>query len=180
MGRRKSVQQLERQLQYAKNKAAYKRPEREQGAVTRRSPKIGVGYKPMQVAAGDAAQRYLIQASKEAISFFGQAALNLVDAAGQESMPRGSQPSKVHAMVADGTPEVVRAVASKRSYIRYGRGSRDSNAQYTYTAPISIQNPAALDNEVKTVFAAVKGKLGGAYGRVSFTPEKFVLSGSGE
>src|SRR3712207_5734469 len=135
MGRRKSVAQIEQQLEYARNKANYKPPVREQGAPTRRSPKIAVGYKPMQIAAGDTAKRYLIQASKEAVQFFGQAALKLTNALGEEPMPRGAQPAKVTAVVSDGSPELVRAKASKRPYIRYGRGSRDSNAQYTYTAP---------------------------------------------
>lgn len=177
---RRTVAQLQRELEYAKNKEAYKPPTREQGAITRRSPRIAVAYKPMQIAAGEAAKRYKVQASQEAVLFFGQTALKTPDAGAEDPLPRGAQPAKVTAMVSDGSPELVKAKASKRPYIRYGRGTRDSKAQYTYTAPISIQSAAGLDNEVKAVFAAVKGKLGGAYGRVSFTPEKFVLTGSGE
>ncbi|NHC37947.1 hypothetical protein [Scytonema millei] len=179
MANRKSVEQLKRQLQYAQNKAAYKPPAREEGAPTRRSPRTPYAYKPMQIAAGEAAKRYLVQASKEAVEFFGVANLRLQDAGAQEPLPRGAQPAKVKAVVADGTPNLVKAVASKRPYIRYVRGERGSRVQSTFTAPISIQSVAALDDEVRAVFTAVKGKLGGAYGRVSFEPERFVLTGSG-
>ncbi|ARV63374.1 hypothetical protein BZZ01_32770 (plasmid) [Nostocales cyanobacterium HT-58-2] len=179
MGREKTVRQIEEQLKYAKNKAAYKTPLREEGAPTRRSPKSPYAYKPMQIAVGDAAKRYLVQASKEAVEFFGQANLHLVDPGAQEPLPRGAKPAKVKATVADGSPTLVRAVASKRPYIRYTRGERGSRVQSTFSAPISIQSVAALDDEVRAVFAAVKGKLGGSYGRVSFEPERFVLTGSG-
>ena len=181
MGRRKTLAQLERQVQYAKNRAAYKPPAREQGTPTRRTPRIAVGYKPMQIAAGDTAQTYLVQASKEAVAFFGGTkALSLVDGLGQEGLPRGARPAKVTAMVADTSPQLVKAVASKRPYIHYGKGTRDSKAQYTYSAPISIQNPSKIDDQVKTLFTAIRSKLGGPYGRVYFNPERFVLSGSGQ
>jgi hypothetical protein len=178
--RHKTVAEIERALQYAKNKEAYKRPEKEQGTPTRRSPKIDLAYKPVQIASGETARKYKVQASKEAVEFFGQANLKLVDAGAEESLPRGSRPAKVHATVADSTPTLVRAEASKRPYIRYARGARGSGAQYTYTAPISIQSATALDNEVKAVFTSVKAKLGGPYGRVWFEPEYFVLAGSGQ
>lgn len=177
---RKTIAQLERQLEYAKNKAKYKPPERESDGKSRRLPRIAVGYKPMQIAAGDTAKRYLIQASKEAVNFYGVKALNLVDALGEDPLPRGAKPAKVSAMVSDSSPELVKAKASKRPYIRYGKGSRDSSSQFTYTAPFSITSPARIDDEVKGLFTAVKEKLGGPYGRISFSPEKFVLTGSGQ
>ncbi|RAM51191.1 MAG: hypothetical protein C6Y22_12550 [Hapalosiphonaceae cyanobacterium JJU2] len=180
MGRRKSVRELEKQLQYAKNLANYKPPEREQSSTTRRLPKVAVAYKPMQIADGETAKKYKVQASKESVQFFGKSALNLTDATSEDPLPRGAQPAKIYAMVSDGSPELVKAEGSKRPYLRYGKGSRGGNSQYTYTAPISIKSASALDNEVKTAFGAVKSKLGGPYGRVWFTPEKFVLTGSGE
>lgn len=180
MGRRKSVKELERQLEYARNRANYKKPDREQGSTTRRLPRISMAYKPMQIAAGEGAKKYKVEASKEAVQFFGQAALNLTGAAAEDPLPRGAQPAKVYAMVSDGSPDLVRAEASRRPYLRYGKGVRGSSSQYTYTAPISIQSPTSIDNEVKAAFNAVKSKLGGAYGRVWFSPEHFVLTGSGE
>lgn len=180
MARRKSAKDLELALKYAKAKEAYKKPEKEQGAPVRKLPKIALAYKPMAIAAGAGAKQYKVQASKEGVAFFTKAALNLTDAVAEDPMPRGAQPSKVHAMVADGTPKLEKAEGSKRPYIRYGKGSKNSNSQYTYTAPISIQTASAIDNEVKAAFNAVKEKLGGPYGRVWFTPEYFVLTGSGE
>lgn len=180
MGRQKSVAQLERELLYAKNKAAYKKPDREEGGSPRKLPKVSYAYKPMQIADAQLAKKFKVQASKEAVQFFGLAALNLVAGGAEDPLPRGAQPAKVHATVADGTPKVVKALDSKRPYIRYGKGERSSNSQYSYTAPISIKSASAIDTEVKAAFDAVKSKLGGAYGRVWFTPEYFVLSDGGE
>lgn len=180
MGRQKSVAQIEKDLLYARNKAAYKKPDREEGGSSRRLPKIAYAYKPMAIAAGETSKKYKVQASKEGVLFFTKAALNLTDAAAEDPLPRGARPAKVHATVADGTPSVVKAQASKRPYVRYGRGTRGSNVQYTYTGPISIQSPSAIDTEVKAAFTAVKSKLGGAYGRVWFEPEYFVISDGGE
>ncbi|MBD2435823.1 hypothetical protein [Nostoc sp. FACHB-110] len=180
MGRRKSAAKLQQELEYARNREAYKPAIREEGQPTSRRPKIAYAYKPMQIAAGENAKKFKVQASKESVLFFGESALNLTEAAAQDPLPRGAQPSKVHAMVADGTPNLVRAVGSKRPYVRYGKGERNSRSQYTYTAPISIQSAIAIDTEVKTVFTAVKNKLGGPYGRVWFTPEFFVLADGGE
>lgn len=180
MGRRKSVAYLEKQLTYAKAKAAYKPPAREEGGTSRRLPKVAYAYKPMAIAAGEGAKKHKVQASKESITFFTAAALNLTDATSEDPLPRGAKPAMVHAMVSDTSPSVIRAKGSNRPYIRYGKGARDSNAQYNYNAPISIQAASAIDTEVKTAFNAVKGKLGSAYGRVWFTPEYFVLSDGGD
>ncbi|WGV23471.1 hypothetical protein [Halotia branconii] len=180
MGRRKSAKQIEKELQYARAREAYNPPVREDGASTRKNPLIAVAYKPIQIAAGETAKKYKVQASQKSVVFFGQTALNLVDAGSEDPLPRGAKPAKVHATVSDDSPNIIRALGSNRPYKRYAPGNRGSNTQYSYTAPLSIQSAAALDNEVKTVFNAVKGKLGGAYGRVWFTPEYFVLTGSGE
>lgn len=183
MGRRKSVVELERQLEYARNRANYKPPAREPGASTRRMPKISLAYKPMQIAEageGGTTTRYKVEASKEAVAFFGQAVLNLKDATGESPLYRGAKPAKVHAMVSDNSPDLIRAEGSKRPYLRYGKGTRGSNSQYTYSAPISIDTASAMDAEITAAFTAVKSKLGGPYGRVWFTPEYFTLTGSGE
>lgn len=110
---RRTVAQLQRELEYAKNKEAYKPPTREQGAITRRSPRIAVAYKPMQIAAGEAAKRYKVQASQEAVLFFGQTALKTPDAGAEDPLPRGAQPAKVTAMVSDGSPELVKAKGNR-------------------------------------------------------------------
>lgn len=180
MGRRKTVAQLEADLKYAKARAAYKPPVREEGGSSRRLPKVAYAYKPMAIASGETSKKYKVQASKEGVEFFTKAALNLIDLGAEDPLPRGAKPAMVHAMVSDNSPEVVRAKPSNRPYLRYGKGTRDSKSQYNYNAPISIQSAAAIDNEVKAAFTAVKSKLGGAYGRVWFTPEYFVLSDGGE
>lgn len=179
MGRQKSVATLERELKYAKNKAAYKKPDPEEGGSPRKQPKTAYAYKPMQIADAEAAKKFRVQASKEAVQFFGVEVLNLIEAGAEDPLPRGARPAKVHAMVADGTPKRLKADASKRPYIRYGKGTKGGKSQYTYSAPISIKSANATDTEVKAAFAAVKGKLGGDYGRVWYTPEYFVLTGGG-
>lgn len=180
MGRQKSVAQIEKDLAYAKAKALYKAPDREADAKIRKLPKIAYAYKPMMIAAGEGAKKYKVQASKEAVKFFTDEALNLTDATSEEQLPRGARPSKVYATVSDNTPTLVKALGSKRPYVRYGKGTRGSGAQYTYTAPISIKIATAIDAELKTVFDKVKKELGGPYGRVWFTPEYFVISDGGE
>lgn len=180
MGRRKTAAQLEADLKYAKAREAYKAPVREEGATSRRLPKVAYAYKPMSIAAGEGAKKYKVQASKESVQFFTVAALNLTDAVAEDPLPRGARPAMVSATVADGTPKVLRAKPSGRPYMRYGKGERGGGAQYNYSAPISIQSVAAIDTEVKAAFTAVKQKLGGAYGRVWFTPEYFVLADGGE
>lgn len=180
MGRRKTAKQIQKDLQYAQAREAYSPPVREEGATTRKNPLIAVAYKPMQIAAGETAKKYKVQASQKGVLFFGQSELNVPDAGAEDPLPRGAKPAKVHATVADDSPNIIRAVGSNRPYKRYAPGNRGSNVQYSYTAPISIQSATALDTEVKSAFDAVKSKLGGAYGRTWFTPEYFVLTGSGE
>ncbi|MDZ8135160.1 MAG: hypothetical protein RM049_07625 [Nostoc sp. DedQUE04] len=180
MGRRKSLKQIQKDLQYAQARENYNPPVREEGATSRKQPKVAVAYKPMQIAAGESAKKYKVQASQKGVLFFGQTELNIPDAGAEDPLPRGARPAQVHATVADDSPQIIRALGSTRPYKRYAPGNRGSNTQYSYTAPISIKVATALDTEVKSAFTAVKGKLGGAYGRVWFTPEYFVLTGSGE
>ncbi|ALF52965.1 hypothetical protein ACX27_09050 [Nostoc piscinale CENA21] len=64
MGRRKSAKELEKQLQYAKAREAYNPPLREDGAATRRQPKVAVKYAVLSpLAEADAA--FTIQASQK-------------------------------------------------------------------------------------------------------------------
>jgi hypothetical protein len=183
MGRQKSVAQIEKELKYAQNKAAYEKqkPERADNTNPRKQPKIAYAYKPMVIAIDDAsAKKYKVQVTEKSAEFFTIAALNLVAAGPEDPLPRGARPAKVHAMRANSEPKVLKAEGSKRPYIRYGDGTRGGRTQYTYTAPISIKSPSSIDTDVKAAFTAVKAKLGGPYGRVWFEPEYFVLSSGGE
>lgn len=179
MGRKKSVKELERQLQYARAKAAYTRPEREAESTTQRRPKTPVKYAVLSPLA-EADSAFTIQASAAGLQFFGGLeALGLAVAATDPSKPRGFKPALIKAMVSDNSPELLRAVASKRPYMRYARGSRSSNVQNSFSAPVTATTPAALDTRVKGLFTAIKPSLGGAYGRAWFEAEIYPLSTSG-
>ena len=179
MGRRKSARQIEQDLAYAKAREAYKPPLREGGAATQRRPKIAVKYAVLSPLA-EADSAFTIQASSAGIQFFGGiTALGLAEQATDPSEPRGFRPAQVRAMVSDNSPAVVRAKGSNRPYVRYGKGSRDSNSQYNYSAPVTAATPSALDTRVKAIFAAIKPSLGGAYGRIWFEAELYPLSASG-
>lgn len=179
MGRRKSAKELERQLQYAKAKEAYNPPLREAGVATQRRPKTAVKYAVLSpLALADAA--FTIQASNAGIQFFGGLQnLGLAEQGTDPSAPRGFNPAQIMAMVADSNPAIVRAAGSTRPYIRYGKGSRGSNSQYNYCAPVTADTPTNLDTKVKGLFSSIKGSLGGAYGRVWFEAERYPLSASG-
>ncbi|MBD2519957.1 hypothetical protein H6G93_34450 [Nostoc sp. FACHB-973] len=179
MGRRKSAKQIEKDLQYAKAREAYSPPLREEGASTQRRPKSAVKYAVLSpLAAADAA--FTIQASAAGIQFFGGIeALGLAEPGTDPSAPRGFRPSQILAMVADSSPSVVRAKGSNRPYTRYGKGTRDSNSQYNYSAPVTADTPANLDTKVKSLFTSIKGNLGGGYGRIWYEAEQYPLRGSG-
>lgn len=179
MARRKSVRELEKQLQYARNLATYTPPEREQGTPTRRRPKIAVAYEVTSPLAGTGV-KFTVQASKEGVEFFGKTTLGLEDPATDPGAPRGFRPNQMRAMVADATPTLVKAEGSKRPYIRYGKGTKGSNVQYNYTAPVSAATATALDTKVKAAVTAAKTKVGGAFGRIWFEPEIYRYTASGE
>lgn len=177
MGRRKSVRELERELQYARARAAYTPPARETGAVTQRRPKTPVKYNCML-----AERSFTVQASAAGLTFFGGvAALGLAQASTDPTAPRGFRPNTIHAMQADATPNLVRAAGSNRPYIRYARGARGSNVQSTFSAPISGTTPV-LPAEIKTTFETVSnGKKTevGAYGRIWMEWERLPVAESG-
>ncbi|MEH2261032.1 hypothetical protein [Nostoc sp.] len=180
MGRRKSARQLEEQLKYAKAREAYKRPLREEGAVTQRQPKIAVKYAVLSTLA-QADEAFTIQASKKSIEFFGgNAALGLAAEGTDPKASKGFKPARILAMVSDSSPAVIRAKGSNRPYIRYGAGNINSGAQYNYTAPITADTPANLKGKVTGIVTAKKGSLGGAYGRIWFEPEDYPFTASGE
>jgi hypothetical protein len=176
MGRRKSVAELQRQLQYAQARANYTRPPREEGSATRRQPKIACQYQSMF----DTTQQFTIQASQAAVTFFGGlTALGLADASTDPVPPTAFNPALIKAMIADSSPSVVRAVGSNRPYTRYGKGARNSGSQYTFSAPISADTAAGMRTKFNTVSQAKKSAVGGTYGRIWFEPERFPLVESG-
>jgi hypothetical protein len=179
MGRRKSARELQRQLQYAQAREQYQPSTREEGSATQRRPKIAVKYAVLSTLA-EANLAFTIQASQSGVQFFGGiTALGLAEAGTQPAPPRGFKPAQIHAMVADSSPSIVRARPSNRPYTRYGKGARGSNSQYNYTAPVTADTPTALDTKVSAIFAAVKGNLGGGYGRAWYDAEEYPISISG-
>lgn len=177
MGRRKSVAELQKQLQYAQSRANYKPPALEEGGTIRKHPKTPVKY---GVLIGTADEALTVQASTAGLAFFGGlAALGLADAAGDPRIATGSHPNLIKATVGDATPQRVRAKGSNRPYIRYAQGARGSGVQSTFSAPISAATGTALRTKFNTVADSVRTKLGGNYGRVWLEPERIVLTESG-
>lgn len=179
MGRRKTVRQLTEQLEATRRREAYVAPLRAEGTVTQRRPKSAVKYgctsAPLTV--------FTIQGSKSGIVFFGgEAALGLVDAGADPTAPKGFEPNRIYASVADASPQVVRAKASNRAYIRYARGTRGSSVQSAFSAPISdttTPTMASVRAKFTTVANAKKDEVGGSYGRIWFEPERLPLVESG-
>ncbi|PSB20553.1 hypothetical protein C7B65_06510 [Phormidesmis priestleyi ULC007] len=179
MSTRKTVLQLQRQLDEAKRRAAYVAPQREEGAATQRRPKSAIKYGCTSAPSTD----FTIQGSKAGIIFFGgEAALGLADAGSDPTAPKGFHPNRIYAMISDASPQVVRAKASNRAYTRYARGTRGSNTQSTFSAPISdITTPTMASVRAKfgTVANSKKDEVGGSYGRIWFEPERLPLVESG-
>src|SRR5690242_5164351 len=112
MGRKKSVKELQRQLQYAQARANYNPPAREDGAPTQRRPKTTVKYAVLSPLA-EADSAFTVQASAAGLEFFGGiTALGLAAAATDPSVPRGFKPARLNAMVSDSSPQLIRAVGS--------------------------------------------------------------------
>ncbi|ALF53820.1 hypothetical protein ACX27_14745 [Nostoc piscinale CENA21] len=166
-------------MQYAKAREAYNPPLREDGAATRRQPKVAVKYAVLSpLAEADAA--FTIQASQKGLNFFGDlAALGLAESDTDPSAPRGFKPATIHAMIADSSPAVIRAQGSNRPYVRYGAGTRGGGTQYNFTAPITADTPTNLKTKVTSIIAAKKGSVGGGYGRIWFEPEDYPYAASG-
>lgn len=179
MGRRKSAAELQRQLQYAQRREAYTPPVRAEGVAAQKRQKDAVQYH----ATSKALLVLTLQASKEGVLFFGgNAPLGLADAGDDPTAPRGFHPNRILASVADATPTTVTSRSSGRTYIRYAKGTRGSNVQTSFSAPISetaAPTTPSVRAKFKTVADAIKGKLGGSYGRVWFEPERLLEVESG-
>lgn len=180
MARRKSAAALQKELDYAKRREAYKRPDKPDGGAIQRRPKSPVKYNST-----GAAKAFTLQASKEGIQFFGSVGtLGLADAADDPTPPKGFKPNRILATVGDATPTRITAENSGRKYIRYARGARGSTVQSSFSAPLSSTGATATTTEVRTKFKTVadsiKNKLGGAYGRTWFESERLLMVESGE
>lgn len=181
MSRRKTAAQLQLQLDHARRReAAAARPRTPKTGAPNRRPKIAVAYGSTSAASTE----YLIQASQPGVQFFGgRTPLGLGDPTNEPTAPAGFRPNRIIATVADASPEYVTAEASGRQYIRYARGSRGSNTQSTFSAPISDATTPTMSSvrtKFGTVANAIRGSLGGAYGRVWFEPERLPLVESGQ
>lgn len=176
MGRRKSVRELQKQLQYAQARAAYTPPDPDPSGAIRKRSRTPVRYGSSTVANTN----YTVQVSTNALQFFGGlAALGLADAEDHPNMRSNDSPAQIHATVADTSPTRLRAQGSNRPYIRYAQGTRGSGVQSSYTSAISGDTPLALRNRFQTAADSVKARLGGEYGRVWMEPERILFVESG-
>lgn len=179
MSTRKTARQLQEQLDAAKRREAYVAPQRAEGAATQRRPKSTVKYGSTSKASTD----FSIETPKAGITFFGGlAALGLAGAGADPSAPRGFHPNRIYAMIADSSPQVVRAKASNRAYTRYAKGSRGSSVQSTFSAAISDTTTPTMSSvraKFVTVADSKKDEVGGSYGRIWFEPERLPLVESG-
>jgi len=180
---RTSVAILERELEYARKREAYLKSTtaRPVKSTVDSRPKQLVAYRSSGLLTGAVSNLYKVQATSSSILFFnGLAALGLsgtlTDA---QPAPRGFKPAKISAVVGDATPTVKVAAGSTRRYIKYSANS-SGEAQSHYSAPVSKVEALVTTDEQKDfatlLAAAIEGKLGGQYGRVSFTPERFTNS----
>ncbi|KAM3091752.1 hypothetical protein ACKFKF_32675 [Phormidesmis sp. 146-12] len=179
MSRRKTARELQEQLEAARRREAYVPPQRAEGTATQRRPKSSVKYGCTSAPSTE----FTIQTPQSGVTFFGGlAALGLADAGSDPTAPNGFKPNRIYAMVADASPQVVRARASNRAYIRYARGTRGSSTQSTFSAAISdttTPTMASVRTKFGTVSNAKKNEVGGSYGRIWFEPERLPLVESG-
>ena len=179
MARRRTVRELQRELQYAQAREAYVPPVRSAGSATQRRPKVSAKYHSLY---GDS--DFTIQVPQAGLQFFG--GLTSVGLAEPDTDPRpptGFRPNIIHALVSDASPSVERARGSNRPYIRYARGTRGSGTQSTYSCAFQDAgaNPTANGTRTKfdTLANAAKDNVGGAYGRIWATWEALPVAESG-
>jgi hypothetical protein len=181
MARRKSVEDLQKQLAFAQKIKTYQATDRPRKATNDNRSKDVYGYLSTILANATLSPIITVQVPKKAVVFFGTAdALKLVKSdavafADAAPLPRGFKPAKISAFVGDTTPTIVTAAGSGRKYIRYARTTSSEN-QASYTAPVNGSTPLATTEEqiatVKVIAAAIKATVT-EYGRVTFRPEVF-------
>ena len=180
----RKVWQIQRDLQYAQARQAYyadtTRPQKPDVDPV---PRQAVGYKSILRRISGAAPTYIIQASSNAVGFFGGiAALQLVDPAGGgefSSAPRSFRPSLIKAMTGDNTPVPVTAYGGTgRRYIKYSSATEGA-AQAHYQAPISGNGTTPTWDDVLTTARAINNAKAtelGTYGKLYTYPEHVGVS----
>lgn len=180
---RVSIAVLERNLEYARKREAYlksttARPIK--NTVDKRPKKL-VAYRSALLVTGAASNLYKVQASEAGLLFFGGAAALGVSETltGASPAPRNFSPAKMNATVGDPTPVVKIAAGSTRRYVKYTANST-GEAQSSYSAPVSKVEGLVTTTE-QSAFSVLLGtankpKIGAQYGRIWFTPEKYISS----
>ncbi|MEH2425870.1 MAG: hypothetical protein V7K48_34715 [Nostoc sp.] len=173
MSRRKTEKYLKAQLQYAEARKNYTPPTKEPGGSVRQRKSIRVQYVVMSHS-GTNTLHYTIRAPLNSLEFFGDSSgeeLGLGPSAGDGAGPRGFKPAKIHAVKTNSEGESVKAKDSGRPYTRY----TPSAGQSSFSAPIcSSEGIPGVTTKVKSIASSAKDKIG-AYGRIWFTPEFFVV-----
>jgi hypothetical protein len=173
MSRRKTEAQLKLQLQYAEARKAYTPPTREAGATGKQRKSLRLQYKVMSHPGTDLLH-YTIRGALNSLEFFGDASgaeLGLGQASGDGSPPKGFKPAKIHATKSTAEGTVKHAKDSGRPYMSY----HPTGGQSSYSAPItSLEGATGIATLVKSIATAKKEVLG-AYGRIWFTPEYYVI-----
>lgn len=184
---RTSIAVLERELEYARKREAYLKSTTARPVKTTvdKRASVLVGYRSSLIELGTGTALFKVQASQPSLVFFGnEAALGLIVSSGTNldqasPKPRGFTPAMIKAIVGDATPQVKTAAGSGRRYVKYS-ANNTGGAQSSYSAPVCKNDPANTPDEqstqAETVATAIDGALGGEYGRVYFTPEKFISS----
>jgi hypothetical protein len=183
---RTSIAVLERELEYARKREAYlKRTDRPVKTTVDKRASVLVGYRSSLIEIGAGTALVKVQVSQPSLIFFGnEIALGLLESTGTNldsaiPKPRGFTPAMIKATVGDATPTVRTAAGSGRRYVKYSANNA-GGAQSAYSAPVCKDDPANTPEEQQTqaeaVATAIDGALGGEYGRVYFTPEKFTSS----
>ena len=180
----RKVWQIQRELQYAQAREAYyadtTRPVKPDVDPV---PREAVGYKSILRRVGGAAPTYIIQASSNAVAFFGnRAALGLDDPAtvnDATSAPRSFRPCIIKGMTGDATPVPVEAYnGTGRRYIKYSSATEGA-AQAHFQAPISGTGAAPTWDDILANFRAIRTAKNadlGAYGRLYVYPEHVGVS----
>lgn len=176
MGKIPSVAELERNLQYRKQRAT--RLEARQ----KTPPKVGSGaavprdtYKYQSIY-GD---NFCINTTRNGVAFFGATALGLVAPDDSPGEPRGFKPAQMHATLAKTSPTPKTAI-SGRKYLKYSvdPGSKEDRKQASYRAAISDNTASGLKTKIRNILRDKKDDVG-EYGRIEFEPERPIFRASG-
>jgi hypothetical protein len=179
MGRRRTVRELQRQLQYAQARESYNPPLREAGSATQRRPKVSAKYHSLY-----ADTDFTIQVPQAGLQFFGgRTAVGLAEPGTDPRPVKGFRPNTIFAMVADASPQTERARGSNRPYTRYARGSRGSGTQSNFSCafqdPGSSPTATGTRNKFDSLSNSMRDNVGGAYGRIWAEFEQVPIAESG-